>query len=665
MTHTPTPPRGRRDLVRVLVELEPYHLDRPFDYLRGDLPDAVDVGWRVEVVFAGRVRRAVVVGRPTSTDVVESRLRPVRRALGDYRWMTDADLDLVAWAADRWCGPRADVVRHALPGRAVRVEESFVAAGLLPWDPDVTRPVRDPVAIPQGWARYVHGGPDWWASLPDGADARVWRPLPGEDVAERLAEAARATLAGGRDVLVVVPDANSRVAAAVVAHLRDDPGLDRDELVDVTGLSSGSAVTRAWLRARTGTARVVVGERRVALWPLARPGLYVVLDEANPALKERRSPRHHAREVALERARRDGAVALLVTHVPSAPTWSLLRAGRLGGITADRAAEVAAAPRVVVDDHTGVRLGRSGVGVVRDAVRAGTFAVVLAARRGEGRALVCAACGHRPVCSECGSSLAGADGRGRSRRGLWCPTCGWATPTRRCRDCGSTEFVPLAAGTERLASELRRAVQVPVHVLEGYDAEVGPPPAVLVMTRGSVMDAPPGPVGGVVAGDVDSLLRRPSVDAPEDTLRLLMALGAWLGGPRSDLAPGRPGGPGRDGPPLVVVTREPDHPAVVALRRWDAGGFWRADAEARAPFPPSRSAIAVTAPDDAVAAEVTAAVAAADTIVLGPAPVDDGRRLLLLAKDRPATVARLATVRRRLSGDNVTLVVDVDPVDLT
>ena len=258
--------------------------------------------------------------------------------------------------------------------------------------------------------------------------------------------------------------------------------------------------------------------------------------------------------------------------------------------------------------------------------------------------MVCADCGHRPVCPECGSSLAGAG------RGLVCRTCGWGTPGRRCRDCGGTTFVPLAAGTRRLADELRAAVDVPVAVLEGYDADVPPAPAVLVMTRGSVLDEAPGDVGGIVVGDVDTLMRRPSVDAPEDTLRLLMALGSWIGGTDATMS---------------VVTREPEAPAVVALRRWDAGGFWRSEASEREPFPPARSAVAVTAPDRDTATALAAALGdGVATLVLGPAPAEGGHRLLVLTTDRPAVVDRLSARRRDLSADNVTLVVDVDPVDL-
>lgn len=664
--------RGRRDLVRVIVDVEPAHLDRPFDYLLGDAPDAIAAGWRVEVNFSGRRRRALVIDRPHTTDVEESRLRPVKKVLGEYPWVTPQEMEIIDWAAHRWAGSRADVIRHALPGRTVAVERAFRDQGLLPWpSPDRPRWVlpedevvgttpsepssqrsgtavyHDATSVPRGWRRYGTGATNLFAALPAGDGARMWRPLADEDVAARLGEAITACVAGGRDAMVVVPDSGSRVAARLVELLRiglGAHGIERHQLVDVTGLTTGSAITRAWMRARTGQARVVIGERRICFWPLAAPGLFVVLDEANPALKERRNPRHHVREVLLERARRSSTVALVTGRVPSAQARSLTTAGRMELVAADRSVEVAASPRVSIDDHHRVRLGRQGIGALREAVAAGHHGVVLAARRGEGRAMVCANCGDRPTCPTCASSLAG-DGPG-----LACPTCGWRTPRRRCSECGGSQFVPLAAGTQRLAQELRRTVKAPVVVLEGYNAAAPPPPAVLVMTRGSVLDLPPGPVGAVVLGDLDALVRRPAVNAPEDTLRLAFTLGSWLGA----ATPAH----------MVVVTREPDGTVPVALRRWDPDGFWREEETLRAPFPPARSAIAITAPTLDVAEHVAEQVAGDDVDVLGPVSVPTGHRLLVLTATRVPTVAVVARLRTTLSRQNVTLAVDVDPVDL-
>lgn len=638
-------------IARVVVEVEPFHLDRHFDYLVGDdLEHEVVVGSRVEVGFHGRRRRGLVVDVVADTDVPASRLRPVRRTLGPHAWATPEDIDLFRWAAARWGGTVADVVRHALPPRTVAVERAAADAG---WFPPVGGPRPtvevDPPASPGPWSAYGDGGAALAVAAVRGHGAHVWRPLADADVASLLADLALRTVAGGRDVLVVTPDGASRVARRLVASVTE--ALGADAVADVRGDLSPRRSYRAWLRARSGQVRVLVGERGTAFWHLPDLGLAVVLDEANPALKERRSPRHHVREVLLERARRSGAVGLLVTTVPSAETWSLLRSRRLAPVVAPRAEERRHAPRVQVESATGgprTRLGQRALPALRRAVASGRYAVVLAARAGQGTALVCAACGHRLRCPTCGSSVAaGAPGR-------TCRTCGWQARVMQCPECRGREVVPLAAGAERLGTELRRgiAADIPVVVLEGHDRPTPPAPAVLVTTRGSVMDEPPGEVGAIVLPDIDALSRRPVVGAPEDALRLAMALASWASG--------------HDDVEVLVRTDDAGDPVVQALVRWDPGGFWRDEAPRRAVlgFPPARHAIAVTVTGDA--APLMAAMAErADVRVLGPVPAGPGeQRVLLLVEDRAAALEVLRPWRESASRDGLPVRVDVDPIEL-
>jgi primosomal protein N' (replication factor Y) len=658
---TPVP-----SVARVIVEVEPYHLDRPFDYaIREDLAGDARVGSRVEVVFGGRKRRGVVAELADASEVPESRLQPLRRVLGGYAWMRPEDLDLARWAGERFAAPVADVVRHALPNRTVDVERRAEAAGWFP-PGAAQRPTSDPApaeaVLEEGWGPYGDRGRALLAAAHGGTGSFYWRPLPGEDVGARLAELVQLTLAGDRDVLVVVPDPASPVADAVVAAAAD-------LAVDVRGGPSPRRVHGMWLRARCGHARVVVGERGVSLWPLERLGLAVVVDEANPALKERRSPRHHAREVVLERARRAGAVGLLVGMVPSAPAWRLLADRRVEPVTAPRDLERDRAPVVRVETGEGqvrTRLAKAGTDAIRRAVARGEYGVVLAARRGEGRALVCGTCGHRLRCPVCDSSLSRRTGRDPR---VHCTACGWTSPGRaRCAECGGERFVPLAAGAEQLGTELARTfADVPVAVLEGYAQPAPPPPAVLVMTRGSVLDAPPGPVGAVLLPDVDGQLRRPALDAAEDTLRLSMQLAAWTVAGRHDAGRGVRA-TDRERTALVVVqTREPEHPAVQALVRWDPGGFWRTEAAVRAElrFPPAATAIRldVAGTGVEVAAELRRAVPVGDD-VLGPLPGGERSTVLLRSGDRGATLAALAPLRREWSRAGLDVRVDVDPVDV-
>lgn len=655
---------GAGTYARVIVEVEPFHLDRLFDYaVPEDLEYPVQVGSRVEVLFAGRRRHGVVAELSDHTDVDPGRIRPLRRVFGPHAWMRPEDLAVARWAAERFAAPVADVVRHALPRRTVDVERRAGAAGWFP--PGAGRrpssdPPPDPERLVAAWGAYGDGGRGLIDACGSGEGAHFWRPLPDEDVAARLSELVQVTLAGGRDVLVVVPDPSSPVADAVVRAAGD-------LAVDARGGPSPRRTYNMWLQARCGHARVVVGERGVSLWPLDRLGLAVVVDEANPALKERRSPRHHAREVVLERARRAGAVGLLVGWVPSAAAWRLLAERRLEPVIPEREAERAAAPLVRVETGEGgirTRLASAAIGALRRAVERGDFGVVLAARRGEGRALVCSACGHRLRCPTCASSLAPLP-QGR----VHCEGCGWTSPRRAtCAECGQDRFTPLAAGAGRLGSELSRSFpETTVEVLEGYAAEPPPPPAILVMTRGSVLDAPPGPVGAVVLPDVDGQLRRPSLDAAEDTLRLSMQVARWVVSSHPEAGRGTRV-PDRDREAVVVVqTREPDHPAVQGLVRWDPGGFWRQEAASRGElrFPPAAYAIRVDAPvgsADTVGGQLAETLPDGDRL-LGPVPARERAGFLVKSVDRVTTLAALVEVRSAWSRDGLDVRVDVDPVD--
>ncbi|MGH3443458.1 MAG: primosome assembly protein PriA, partial [Nitriliruptorales bacterium] len=205
-------------IARVVVEVAPDHLDRPFDYrIPPDLP--VRPGCRVEVVFSGRRVRGLVTDVAATTDVAESRLRDVRRLLGEHVWVTEEELDVLRWAATRYAGPLAAVVRHALPSRVVDVERRASEEG---WYPGGERPAdpQQPPVDTSAWAAYGDDGPELLDLAARGGTPRFWRPLPGEDLPARTVELAGATLAGGRDVLLVVPEPVSRVADAVVGAFK-------------------------------------------------------------------------------------------------------------------------------------------------------------------------------------------------------------------------------------------------------------------------------------------------------------------------------------------------------------------------------------------------------------------------------------------------------------
>jgi primosomal protein N' (replication factor Y) len=625
---------------RVVVDVEPHHLDRPFDYA---VPDGVDVvpGTEVLVGFAGRRRTGWVVELAAQPSTDPARVKDLLDVKGAVPRFDADDLRLYRWVARRWGGTLAGVLRHALPRRVAAVD-----AQVAGWGEPGDAVVADRPPCPTGdWRPYDGSQLLRAVAAPaaDGPGRAFWlRPLPGDDLSALVADLVARCLAAGRGALVLAPDPASSVPDVVL-------GLAGQAGADLRGARSDRVRYRGFLRGRTGHARVVVGERGGVFGPVRDLGLIVVTDEANPGYKERRNPRHHARDVALARGRMAGATTVLTGALPSAAVWRLLGRGDVAVVDAPRPVVRERAPRVdVVDPQqrstVRSRLSAPADRAVRDVIGADGVAVVLVARRGDGAVLACRSCGLRATCPVCDSSLAAVGAR--SRR---CPTCGWTGAAQPCAACGGDAFAPLAAGTARWGAELARTYPAAdVAVMEGFDAP-GPSgrPAIAVMTRGSVVRRPTwlgdDTAGVLVLPDADALLGRPRYDAAEDLLRLCLSV-AWARR-------------------MILQTRQPTDPAVQALVRWDPEGFWRGEATRRAQlgYPPARVLVQLDAPRDvaeAVAVEVAGALPAGDAL---GGPDLDGR-LVVKSVDPRGTLTALEPLRRRWSTDDLRVAVDVDPV---
>ena len=134
---------------------------------------------------------------------------------------------------------------------------------------------------------------------------------------------ARQVVADGRRVLVLVPEI--ALTPSVTETFRGAFG-DR-VAIQHSGLSPGARHDQ-WHRARRGEIAVVVGTRSAVFAPLDALGLVVVDEEHDTSYKQEDSPRYHARNVAIVRARRAGALVVLGSATPSLETFHHARNGR-------------------------------------------------------------------------------------------------------------------------------------------------------------------------------------------------------------------------------------------------------------------------------------------------------------------------------------------------
>src|SRR5207245_1636050 len=124
------------------------------------------------------------------------------------------------------------------------------------------------------------------------------------------------------------------------------------KLGHVVRLDSGVADaerSQAWHALAGGQATLAVGTRSALLAPLPAGATVALIDEHEAAHKPPGAPRMHTRDIALERARRDGLRALLTSATPSVELWWQCDSGRM---------RLDAPPRVPRPAAGAVRLGR-------------------------------------------------------------------------------------------------------------------------------------------------------------------------------------------------------------------------------------------------------------------------------------------------------------------
>jgi primosomal protein N' (replication factor Y) len=605
--------RGAAAGAQVVVDVPLFHLDRPFTYrVPEPLRESVLLGSRVKVPFGTRRRvDGWVVGWAQE---LPADARELIRLVSPVPAFDAAGLDLLRWVAARYVGTLADVVRLAVPARVAAVErDPAVAAALTalaaaaagaapapraglaaPSPPSADRLAR---LVARGWAGAVY-----------------WRPLPGEDRASRVVALVEAALAQGKGAIVVTPEvaAGSTVADAVRKYF--------PEAADLSSDVSERRRYQAWVELRLGLRQVAVGGRSAVLAPVRRLGCIVVDDEANPAHKEQRAPRYHAREVALRRADRSRATCVLTGTVPSPEVIAAVQAGQCQLEAAERALERRLRPLVEVtdpyeqDDGPGpARLHRRALAALREAVARGESAYVLVPRRGAADPSAPGLRSAGQVAEELGRYLAGTP--------VW-----------------------------RLDREVLEPGEVPPWAGRG--------PGVIVGTVAGVKDHPPltGCRTVVVVG-ADAALGQAEVRAAEEAYRTWSRAAAWCGA--------------RDGRGrLVLQTSEPGHHAVQALVRWDPAFFWRHELPRRVElgFPPARRLLLLEGaePDEAEAARALLARALGPKAeLLGPAAMGRGWRIIAKVEDAEAAARALRPALAETSrAGGLRMSVDVEPLEV-
>ena len=500
----------------MLIDSPLPQLDRLFDYgIPASMVEVAKPGVRVRVPLrsAGRIADGYIVelAPPGDYTGVLSELESVVSAVPV---LTPEIWTLARRASERAAGNASDVVRLAVPKRAVRVERAYLARG-----DDAQLPPVIPKPITGYTAGLIEHAIDTGGRLAIDAIPLVAEAGVGSWVghwAITMAAAAAHTVASGASAILVVPDYRDQeqLEAALAAVV------PAERVVRMDARQPNPERYRSFLRCLGDDALVIVGNRSAVYAPAANLGLIALWDDGDPLHSEQLSPYVHARDAALLRQEQQQTALLFFGHSRSTEVERLVELGYLQAASMDPVVLPKVIPTAQLQSTDRLaaqaRIPTAAWREAKAALESGPV-LVQVSRPGYAPRLACADCRQSARCQKCEGPLA-------QKSATATPACGWCGALAvnwTCSNCEGIKLRLVGAGAGRTAEELGRAfpgVRVIVADGERPILEVSDEPALVIATRG----AEPIAAGGyraVLLLDGESMVARESLRVGEDCLR--------------------------------------------------------------------------------------------------------------------------------------------------
>ena len=384
----------------------------------------------------------------------------------------------------------------------------------------------------------------------------------------------RAVLEAGRSAILLVPEIG--LTPAVAADLHQIFG---DQVAILHSALSDRERAEQWHRIRRGEARMVVGTRSAVFAPVSDLALIIVDEEHDASYKQEETPRYHARDVAVMRAKMANAVVVLGSATPSLESYFNATKNKYALVELPDRVEQRPLPEVEIVDmrQEFQETGREQVVSRRLAAEIAVRlerkeqVMVLLNRRGYSPVVLCRACGQKLECANCAIVLT----HHKREHKMVCHYCGYTAPVPKvCVHCGSEYVYFLGTGSEKLEELLHgmfpqaRIARLDRDTVRGHEDFERTLNALnegeLDLVVGTQMIAKGHDIHGVTLVGVvgaDVALGLPDFRAAERTFQLLTQVAGRAGRGQS---------PGK----VILQTYFQDHYAVQYAARHDFAGFY-------------------------------------------------------------------------------------------
>lgn len=388
-------------------------------------------------------------------------------------------------------------------------------------------------------------------------------------------------IAGGRTAVMLVPEIS--LTPQTIDRFIGRFGYEQIAVLH-SKLSMGERYDE-WMRIRKGEVKIVIGARSAVFAPLYKIGIIVLDEEHETTYKSDMTPKYDTAEVAIRRAKKNGAVVLLGSATPSLVSSYKAETGEYQRIVLTERFNKTPLPAVeIVDMREELKNGNKSIFSIslyqemKKNLEEKRQIILFLNRRGYSTFVSCRSCGYVMKCRECGISLT----YHKARNEAICHFCGYREriPTV-CPVCGGKYIKYFGTGTEKV-EEVTKEI-FPEYTVDRLDLDTASKKGsidkilnsfrkgktnILIGTQLVAKGLDFSNVGlvGVVSADIS--LNVPDFRSTERTFQLITQAAGRAG--RGD-TPGK----------VLIQSYNPDHYSIVAAAGHDYDAFYRAETAIR------------------------------------------------------------------------------------
>ncbi|MDD5687273.1 MAG: primosomal protein N' [Elusimicrobia bacterium] len=430
-------------------------------------------------------------------------------------------------------------------------------------------------------------------------------------------------------------------------------------------------------RLKSDKIKIVLGTRSAIFLPLKNPKLFILDEEDDDFYKNIQTPKYHAKDVAIQRAKIESGIVILGSATPSIKTYYETKTGEIEVLKLSARIDNRPMPKISIIDLKYTQkfaITKPLKYAITNAILQNKQVFLLINRRGWATIIKCSSCGNIVRCPKCSIPLVAHKNPAK----LLCHYCGYKQDFyKSCPVCNSS-VIYYGYGTEKVeeivkglfptTKVLRMDADSEITYSEMFHIMKSGKPCVLIGTQivAKGFDFPDMTLVGII--NAYSGLYSADFRSAERTFSLIThSIGRC--------------GRGSSSGQVVIQTENPEHYAIKYAAEFDYESFYKNEVEFRKEFswPPFSKMINITISGKNENDVICESEAIADKlekiknlVVLGPVPkitsfLAGKYRWQILLKfqesDFPDISSRLLELDESHHKKKVNVVFDIDPLE--